>query len=178
MVKKRFDFMFTESMGLAFMLTPKYSVDGFYFDDHQLDIVGSVESFMSKRNLSLSDQAFQEMTEFNSKMGTLSEQHKAITFKMSAKQYWNVYGKRDFPTLFIAAKTINEMICSSATSERIWSIYKFIHSRLRNRLSNEKVAKLVALYVNCAILDENDLNDYIFEQEAAILSEADFEDYI
>ena len=57
------------------------------------------------------------------------------------------------------------MVCSSAASERIWSIYKFIHSRLPNRLSNEKVEKLVGLYVNCAILDKNDFNDYIIEQE-------------
>ena len=164
MVKKRFDLIFTESMGLAFMLTPKYAADGFYFGDHQIEILSFIGSFLSKRNSIFIEQASAEIISFTSKMTTLSEQHKDVIFKMSAKQYWNVFGRRDFPVLFIVAKSINEMICSSATSERIWSIYKLVHSRLCNGLPNEKAEKLVSIYVNCTILDENDLNDYILEQ--------------
>lgn len=66
------------------------------------------------------------------------------------------------------------MICSSAMSERVWSIYRFVHSRLRNRLVNEKVEKLVFIYVNCAILDQNDHMDYVLH-EGAILNGTDYE---
>ena len=33
---------------------------------------------------------------------------------------------------------------SSAASERIWSVYDFIHTKRRNRLSTDKVDKLYA----------------------------------
>lgn len=68
------------------------------------------------------------------------------------------------------------MVCSSAASERIWSIYRFIHSRLRNRLGNLKVEKLAFIYVNCAILDKADNTDYISDEGGAILTGIDYEE--
>jgi hypothetical protein len=65
-----------------------------------------------------------------------------------------------------------EMNSSSAPSERVWSTYRFIHSRLRNRLSNEKVEKLAFVYVNCSILDKMDQTNY-FADDGAILSGVD-----
>jgi hypothetical protein len=37
---------------------------------------------------------------------------------------------------------------SQAASERVWSIYDFIHSKRRNRLGADKVTALVQLYIN------------------------------
>ncbi|KAG6943474.1 hypothetical protein JG687_00018438, partial [Phytophthora cactorum] len=39
---------------------------------------------------------------------------------------------------------------SSASSERSWSIHGFIHTKLRNRLTPERVNKLVFVYTNIA----------------------------
>ena len=86
-----------------------------------------------------------------------------------------VSGRQEFPCLYLCAKEINEMICSSAASERVWSIYRFIHSRLRNRLTNEKVEKLAFIYVNCAIFDNDDQTDYIADS-GANLDGMDWED--
>ena len=47
--------------------------------------------------------------------------------------------------------------CSQAASERIWSIYDFLHSKRRNRLSANKTTKLVCLYVNEDV-GENEAN--------------------
>jgi len=66
---------------------------------------------------------------------------------MKASEYWNVFGKNKYPLLYACAKPIIGMTGSSALSERVWSIFGFIHKPLRNRLSNEKVEKLVFLYV-------------------------------
>lgn len=167
--KKRFKFVFTDSMGIAYMLTPRFASEGFYFDDNKFEIMSSVEKFVEKRRPELAQQARSEIISFVTKMSSLPEHKKDFIYDMTARQYWVIFGQNEFPALYVAAKPINEMVCSSAASERIWSIYKFIHSRLRNRLSNEKVEKLVALYVNCAILDKNDFNDYIMEQEGAVL---------
>ncbi|RKP16321.1 hypothetical protein ROZALSC1DRAFT_25410 [Rozella allomycis CSF55] len=41
------------------------------------------------------------------------------------------------------------------------SIYQFIHSKRRNRLSIEKVEKLAFIYINQCLLDSMDSRDYI-----------------
>ena len=66
-----------------------------------------------------------------------------------------------FPILFKVASRLFVVPTSSAASERIWSVYEFIHTKRRNRLSTEKVDKLVSLYANAAI-------------EALLQKEADF----
>ena len=68
---------------------------------------------------------------------------------------------------------IVEMISSSATSERTWSIFRFIHNRLRNRLTNDRVKKLVFLYTNSVLLDNVDKNNYVLSE----VNEDDDEDF-
>ena len=63
-----------------------------------------------------------------------------------------------FPILFKVASRLFVVPTSSAASERIWSVYDFIHTKRRNRLSTDKVDKL---YANAAI-------------EALLQKEADF----
>lgn len=166
--------MYTDSMGLAYMLTPKFAAEGFYFDSDRLDILHYAKQFVALRNPDQAENAFSQMMEFASKISSLTGFQKETVFKMTSRQYWQICGRHDYPALNIVAAAVNEMQPTSAASERIWSIYRFIHSRLRNRLSNEKVEKLVFLYVNCAILDENDKNDYIID-EGALLTGHDYE---
>ena len=171
-VKKRLDFLYTECIGLAYMLTPKFAAQGFYFAEDKIDIVGSAENFASKIVPDIAEDTAEEvgreMIAYVGKMSSLTEFRGQTIFKMSAKEYWNIIGHLEFPSLYKIAKTINEMICSSATAERAWSTFRFIHSRLRNRLTNDRVKKLVFIYTNCALLDENDKNDYILEDGAVL----------
>lgn len=150
------------------MLTPKYAANGFYFDDDQIEIMGFAKNFALKINSTAAENVCEEMVAYVTKMSTLPEKQQEIIFQMSAKSYWSIIGRREFPALYEVAKPIVEMICSSATSERTWSTFKFIHSRLRNRLTNERVSKLVFLYTNCVVLDEKDKNDYILESGAVL----------
>lgn len=167
-IKKRLKFLFTDVMGLAYILTPKYAANGFYFDDDLTNFMGLAEEIAMKNNPAIAEKSGIEMISFVTKMSTLPQKQQDIIFKMSAKEYWSIIGRREFPTLYEIAKPIVEMICSSATSERTWSTFKFIHSRLRNRLTNERVNKLVFIYTNCVLLDEKDKNDYILESGAVL----------
>jgi hypothetical protein len=160
-VKSRWDFLSTECTVVSYMLTPKFADEGFFVDNDRVDVFEQVKKFVAIRSPEHAEQAKNEMINFGSKMSDLIGSRKETVFSMNAKKYWNVFGKREFPSLYICAKSVNEMICSSAASERVWSIYRFIHSRLRNRLSNEKVEKLVYIYINCAILDKADDFDYV-----------------
>ena len=78
--------------------------------------------------------------------------------------WWTVCGL-DYPKLRHIAMSLYTVPTSSAASERIWSIFDFIHCKRRNRLRNERVDKLVFLYANHALgANDNVLNDW-FDDE-------------
>jgi len=174
-VRKRLDFLFTSSVGLAYMLTPKYAADGFYFDEDKTDIISTASEYANKVAPTIADKVQDEMIAFIEEMSLLTEKRKETIYKMNAKQYWNIVGRQKYPAVFEVAQPIVEMICSSATAERTWSTFRFIHSRLRNRLTNERVKKLVFIYTNSVLMDTKDKNDYILE-EGAVLSGVECEE--
>lgn len=131
-------------------------------------------NFVSRRFPELGTKAEEEMGNFASRMASLVGSRKESVMKMDATSYWNIFGRNEFPCLYLCAKEVNDMIASSAASERVWSIFRFIHSRLRNRLSNEKVEKLAFIYINCAILDKSDEMEYILG-DGAFLNGLDYE---
>jgi hypothetical protein len=178
-VKKRWDFLSTELTGISYMLVPKFALDGFYVDNDQLDILNHVKIYALRcqpDRPEIAENAMSEMIRYAAKVSSLTGSHKQTVMAMDGDCYWNIQGRREFPNLYAIIKGVNKMICSSAASERIWSLYRFIHSRLRNRLSNEKIEKLMFVYVNCAILDKADQTNY-FEDLGATLSGIDYEDY-
>ena len=101
------------------------------------------------------------MIAFVTKMSTLSSKQKEVIFKMSSKSYLNIIVRLEFPAHF--PKPIAEMFCSSATTIRTWSTFKFIHARLRTRLKNDRVNKLVLMYINSVQFDDKDNEDYILD---------------
>ena len=103
-------------------------------------------------------------------MAALPERRKETIFKMNARNCWNIIGRDKYSALYEIAKPVNEMICSSATAERACLTFRFIHSRLRNCPTNERVEKLVFLYTNSVLMDTNEKTDFILE-EGAILNE-------
>lgn len=149
-------------------LTPKYAAEGFYFNYDETDIMAYAKKLASNLMPQDSGDASNEMISFVTKMSTLPSNQKEIVFQMSAKNYWNSIGRKKFPSLFKIAEPILEMISSSAAAERTWSAFRFIHSRLRNLLTNERVDKLIFIYINCVMLDDKDKTDYIMEEGAVL----------
>lgn len=170
--KRKISDVSTSSLNTSITTNMNNIITGFFVDNDRIDIFGQIRKFVNSRYPGLGDKAEEEAFKFVSDMKMLSGSRKETVFKTNAINYWNICGRHEYPTLHLCAKSVNYMICSSAASERVWSIYRFIHSQLRNRLSNEKVQKLVFQYVNCAILDEEDQMDYILE-DGAFLSGID-----
>ena len=54
------------------------------------------------------------------------------------------------------------MPASSAAAERNWSAFSFVHSRLRNRLTPDKVEKLVYIFFNKKLQYKEDFDDSYF----------------
>lgn len=145
---------------------------GFFIDGGRQDVLGYVKEFTEARFPGQGEKAEEEMGLFISSFADMSQSRKESAFKMTAKVYWNCIGRHEYPTLYLCAKPINDLICSSAASERVWSAYRFIHSRLRSQLGNEKVEKLAFICVNCAMIDKIDQTDYL-EADAVLLSGLD-----
>ncbi|KAG5666067.1 hypothetical protein PVAND_017750 [Polypedilum vanderplanki] len=174
-VKKRLEFLFSPCIGLAYILTPIYAAEGFYFDEDKTDFIGILSEYAQKNHPTFAETAENELISFIAEMTLLPQKRKEVIFKMTAKKYWNIIGRDKYPALFQVSNSIVQMISSSAIAERTWSTFKFIHSRLRNRLTNERVKKLVFMYTNSVLIDTLDKNDYILE-DGAVLDEMDYEE--
>lgn len=173
-VKKRWDFIRKDAHGLAYLLTPKFAMNGYFFET-KLGIICSIRDFVLRRGLQEADDTEAELNTFLNDLAMLPPEQKVSVSRMTAEQFWNIIGKEKYPRLYKCAASLNSMICSSGSAERCWSIFGFIHDALRNRLSSERVEKLVFLYVNAGILDEIDKTDYIYDQCAFFATE-DFND--
>ena len=95
---------------------------------------------------------------------------------MSAHQFWKLLGSSKFPNLYVIADRLFSIPTSSASSERLWSVFDFIHSCRRNRLLNEKVNKLVFVYANAALLSQHEHEIDFFEMAVALEDLPDIED--
>ena len=69
---------------------------------------------------------------------------------MSASKYWNYIGQianlEPVKRFCIMMRAIFCCLPSSAGIERLFSSVALVHTKLRNRLSNDRVAKLVRVY--------------------------------
>jgi hypothetical protein len=103
----------------------------------------------------------------------MTDERKKDIFGYNAISFWTLFGIKLYPNLAEIAIRMLTIPTSSASSERVWSIFSFIHSKRRNRLQNQKVEKLVFIYMNATLLDENDKVDY---SAALIENDEDSED--
>lgn len=65
--------------------------------------------------------------------------------------WYRVFVKTTFPELADFACKVLTVPSSSAAVERIWSIFGHVHSKRRNRLTQERAGKLVFVRVNSAL---------------------------
>lgn len=77
----------------------------------------------------------------------------------SVLQWWIADGT-DWPLLQNLAIRVFSMAASAAASERNFSTFGFIHSKLCNRLSPEKVKKLVYIKTNAVQMADGLLDCY------------------
>lgn len=153
LVRKRFEFMYGDAHGVAYVLDPRYlgdqmsrslrkEIEDFIFNFPKVDGSTSKER---------KDQLAKEYTLF--RIDALNErEEKTYRFKMigdtqSVLQWWKADGT-DWPMLRKLAIRVFSMAASAAASERNFSTFGFVHSKLRNRLAPEKVKKLVYIKTN------------------------------
>jgi hAT family C-terminal dimerisation region len=76
----------------------------------------------------------------------------AAAAKMPAHVWWATYGT-SCKQLSLVAQRVLSQVSSACSCERNWSTYKFVHSKLRNRLAPKRAESLVYVFSNLRQLE-------------------------
>lgn len=154
-VMDRWQFIGQDVHRAAHLLNHKQAMDIKYMPKEAANCYDAFTRIAQKfKGEAFADRAETELYKFHQQMRELDEGQKNLLRRTSSLHYWDLIGKSDFPSLAALAKQIFGA-ASSAFSERTWSAYKNIHSRLRNSLSDSKVNKILCLRTNQLIKDKS-----------------------
>lgn len=159
----RFQFMYGDAHGIAYLLDPRFVGEGLPVDtrrDLEDSLVAIPEDGITastdERKMLLLDQLTQYV------IAALREKtDNSLRFKMlqtkrkTPLQFWQSDGAA-WPDLQKIALKVFTMSTSSAASERNFSTFGFVHSKLRNCLSTESVDKLVFIKTNYRAFTKTD----------------------
>ncbi|CAM6127165.1 unnamed protein product [Calypogeia fissa] len=70
--------------------------------------------------------------------------------KLSPREWWHAYGADYKDLRIMARKILHQKMCASSC-EQNWSSYGFIHSKSRNRLTNDRAKDLVFVFTNMRV---------------------------
>ena len=137
-------------MSMAYYLDPRTKAGLGMIGDDCLEATDNIINYaIDRRKLSRDEVALKaEIDRFASDMAHQSEKLEVWLQAHSPREYWLNVGRNKYPLLYLVADVIFSIPSSQAASERVWSIYDFIHGKRRNRLSAEKVTALVQSYIN------------------------------
>ena len=164
-VDDRWAFLHTESMGFAYLLNPnKYGGESFEGSDKEDSYTQLIEHVRVNFSVhqddphedtkTFKDQLDTYLSEVSRVNQTASSSTLQIMKNGSPLAYWMIWGAK-YSRLQEIAIRVFSTCTSSAASERIWSVFDIVHSKVRNRLGNDKVQKLVFVYANSDRLTNN-----------------------
>lgn len=168
----RWDFIYHDIHAVAFALDPRYvgknfeccnNIDTKLRLDNIIDEINirSIRLAPTDSDPSLANIVRNaEFERFRLYVSQMSEDrlHAINSGALSVLSWWKTVQFR-FPNLYRVAARVFSCPCSSAASERNFSCFSFIHSKLRTRLSPDRVKKLVFIYANSRPLTKNTVDD-------------------
>jgi len=131
---ERWAFIHSASMGFAYLLTPKYFYGEAMIGSDKLDTINQFYNYIPHTCIFIKPCEIAEtklqFQKYLSQFSLMPVSKKADIFGMPALSYWAILGKQQFPLLSKIALRLFTIPISSAASERVWSVYSFIHSKL------------------------------------------------
>lgn len=148
LVKDRWNYVACDPIRAAHLLNHKAAMESSYFPDEEFKCLAALKKMATQfKGAAFAEQITAEIQNFHHSMQTLTQEHKESLLSITSAGYWNMFGKSKYSGLSQLAHYLFGS-ASSASSERGWSTLKFVHTRLRNRLSNEKINKILFLMMN------------------------------
>jgi len=144
------NFLFNPVVLLAYQLDPKYRGEILNADRCDPIIEREILRLVPEGK---ENQVLMEYSDYIGKLGGFSDDHLWGDITSQPINWWTLVARR-YPLLSTIARQVLSIPSTSAASERNWSSFGFIHSKLRNRLGDDKVEKCVYLYWNMKILKQ------------------------
>ncbi|KAL0228872.1 hypothetical protein GEMRC1_013492 [Eukaryota sp. GEM-RC1] len=147
----------------AFLLDPKNNQEHLSerdFSEGRSALVQSIKTFLPKQEqLPAAKQMkhYRKLLSVNSDNLAVDSAH-----VMESLDWWSLFGG-DTPHLQKIATKILGIVLTASASERCWSIYTFIHSNRRNRLTPARARDLVFVYMNLQLLNKSkrEIKEYV-----------------
>jgi hypothetical protein len=157
LIQERWKYAYHETMAIAYMLDPI-----FLEESRDIEAAGYNE-FTSYTNSKFSHEdsveLFVELVKFRNKNSPYDNDiiWKSATI-LNSSMWWKSWPNSKLQQIAIRILSIPT---SSAAAERNFSTFGFIHNKIRNRLHNNRVKKLVYIYANLRIHINNEIGDKI-----------------
>lgn len=179
LLQSRSDFLYGDAIGIAYLLDPVYIGDDM-LDAQREELEMKIFLYSVKTNMTFEESLVEQRSLFQQYTAWILKARKDRTenkfkfqmLKENSKtriQYWQIDGD-GFPIIKKIAMVVFGMMTSSAASERNFSTFSFIHSKLRNSLNIGRVEKLVYIKSNapmldtktevCSVSDDSDLGSF------------------
>ena len=153
LVEKRMLFMYGDAHGIAYLLDPWYLGTGMSIEKRLVveELIlahPSVSELSNKPTMEQQQSVFEDYTNFRIAVNEMKHRTGTnLALRLAPLKFWLSYGE-SFPSLQRLAKQVFNMVASSAASERNFSAFSHVHTKLRNRLSDDAVEKLVYVRTN------------------------------
>jgi len=121
------------------------------------------------------DEAMQKLMQFEEKTGPFDPLLEAPNIRqceLLLHQWWSRVDGNVLPKI---GKRVLGLTCSSSSCERNWTLYSFVHNKVRNRLATSKAATLVYIYANSKLTRQKRGHDPVLFYDQVL---ADAEDEI
>lgn len=151
---ERFDFIYGDAHGVAYMLDPRYLAQGLdtKFKRNIENFILDFPSLSGTNNEIQRESICRQLTLFTID-ATAEQKNDTFQYRMLVKgkktplEYWMTDGS-NWPDLQRIATRVFQVVPSSASCERVFSSMGFVHSKPRNRLQAKSVEKQVYIRTN------------------------------
>ena len=145
---------------VAYLLDPEYwNLDLMSNEEVVKDFYKVINTFYSDAQDRID--CTKQLSAFRLKEGPFANDFvQALAKEQPAWKWWMMNGGEHYALLRQLAMKILAQCAANSSSERNWSMYKYIHSTVRNRLLADRAEKLVYMYCNEKILSHIESNGY------------------
>ncbi|GES99673.1 zinc finger BED domain-containing protein 1-like [Rhizophagus clarus] len=163
LIDNRFEFVFHPAMAIANLLDPNFHGKSLGPTDFETIIISYIEKVYTFEEAA---HIYGVMQKYIAKTDEFSGALLRASIEYSSPiSWWKSNFTHKFPVVVELACRVLSIPTSSAAAERNWSNFGFIHSKLRARLNNNRVKKLVAIYQNLRIHKEIKEDNWFEEDE-------------
>ena len=141
---KRWQKLYDPAITLAYYFDPRYRGE-FLSQDHTT-ITYILEETSKLVDIESRGQLTKEILQYHNKSGPFGCEYLWSNEAIEDPNIWWTVLRTETPTLGAIASKLMSIPASSAATERNWLHFGFIHNLKRNRLTNERIFKLVSVY--------------------------------